>query len=233
MKTSERGIQLIKQFEGFSPAMYVCPAGKRTVGYGHVVLPGDILSLPMTEEAAHKLLLKDLERFEFAVNTVVKVPLSQEQFDALVSLVYNIGENALSGSTLLKKLNAGKYREAAAQFDRWVHSNKKKLPGLVKRRAAEKALFLEGTAPEPVKPLTKSRTMAGATATAAAGGSAVALGVVQQIGDAAPAVSVVSQVAQTAQEHPSGLLIVFGLAVIVAAAFIAYARWDDRRKGYR
>ncbi len=86
---------------------------------------------------------------------------------------------------------------------------------------------------DQVKPLTNSRTVAGATALTATGAGAVATGVIQQVADSAPAVSVVSEVARTAQEHPSGLLILFGVAVIAAALFLIYLRWDDRRKGIR
>jgi lysozyme len=231
MRVSQRGIELVKSVEGLRLEAYQCSAGVWTIGYGST--NGVKEGMKITEKQAEARIARDLQRFESAVNSLVDVPLSQEQFDALVSFAYNVGENALAKSTLLKKLNAGDYRGAAVEFERWNKVGKKPNKGLTRRRAAEKALFLEGTASEPVKPLAKSRTMAGATATAAAGGSAVALGVVQQIGDAAPAVSVVSQVAQTAQEHPSGLLIVFGVVVILAAAFIAYARWDDRRKGLR
>jgi len=84
----------------------------------------------------------DLKKFETAVNNAVTVPLSQNQFDALVSLAYNIGTNAFSKSTLVKKLNANDNRAAADQFDVWVNAGGKRMQGLVNRRAKEKALFL-------------------------------------------------------------------------------------------
>ena len=233
MRTTDRGIALIKEHEGFGATAYLCPAGKKTIGYGHVILPGESFKEPMSKLDGPTLLQKDLRRFEAAVGRLVTVDLSQEQFDALVSLTFNIGEENLRTSTLLKRLNEGKYRDAAAQFTRWVYSKKKKLPGLVKRRAAEKALFLEGTAPEPVKPLAKSRTMVGASTLMATGGTALGVGVADQIAQVAPAVTVAREVAETAHNYPSGLFIVIGLLVIAAAVYIGWARWDDHQKGLR
>ena len=91
---------------------------------------------------AEELLKSDLEYFESCVSQLVKVKLTQGQFDALVSFCYNIGVNALSKSTLLRLVNQSKFTDAANEFDRWVYANRKKLPGLVKRREEEKKLFL-------------------------------------------------------------------------------------------
>lgn len=231
MRTSKQGIDQIKRHEGLRLTAYADGGGVWTIGYGST--RGVRKGMTITEAEANARLVSDLAEAERAVDRAVSVPLSQQQFDALVSLVFNIGEGAFIGSTLLKRLNEGKYHDAAAQFDRWVYDNKKKVPGLVARRKAEKDLFLDGTKRPELKPLAKSRTMTGSAVLAASGTGAVAVGVTQQIADAAPAVSVVSQVAQTAQEHPSGLLIVFGIVVVAAALYIAWARWDDRRKGIR
>jgi lysozyme len=92
---------------------------------------------------ADSLLLEDLKRFESAIRQLVKVPLNQNQFDALVSFTFNVGEGAFKGSTLLKLLNAGNYNAAAAQFGKWVYAGKKVLPGLVARREAEYQLFIK------------------------------------------------------------------------------------------
>lgn len=142
MNISEQGIALIKEFEGFSAQPYRCPAGKLTIGYGHVIHP--IETYPeagITQQEAEKLLKQDVSYAEAMVNHAVLVPLSQNQFDALVSLVYNIGIKAFVNSTLLRLLNDGDTQAAARQFSRWVHSNGKKLDGLVRRRAAEVAFF--------------------------------------------------------------------------------------------
>lgn len=148
MRTSERGIELIKQFEGFSPTVYVCPAGKKTVGYGHVVRKNETFDNPLTESEATQLLIEDLSRrYEPPVLAMVEVALSQNQFDALVSFVYNVGAANFESSTLLRKLNHDDYTGAADEFLRWTKATvggvKKELAGLVRRRNAERDLFLE------------------------------------------------------------------------------------------
>lgn len=145
MKTSANGIAHIKEFEGFRSKRYLCPANKPTIGYGHVIRDFERLSLwdaDLTEEQATKLLMKDLaERFEPAVSEMVTVPLTQGQFDVLVSFAFNFGEAKLRSSTLLKLLNAGDYDGARKQINRWVYSNGKKLDGLIRRRARETEMF--------------------------------------------------------------------------------------------
>lgn len=137
--TSKRGIDLIKQFEGMFLKAYLCPAKIWTIGYGHTATarPGMVI----TEEQAEQLLRDDLLEFERAVNHAVTVPLKQHQFDALVSFAFNVGASALRGSTLLRKVNAEDWQGAAAEFDRWTRGGGKVLPGLVRRRAAERAMF--------------------------------------------------------------------------------------------
>ena len=142
MNISENGIKLIKNFEGCRLVAYKCPAGVWTIGYGHT---GQEIheGLKITQEQAEKYLKIDLLIHCNNVSRLVKVPLTQNQFDALVSFEYNLGYGNLAYSTLLKLLNAKKYNEAAAQFDRWVYAGGKKLAGLIRRRAAEKELFLK------------------------------------------------------------------------------------------
>lgn len=138
-RTSEKGINLIKHFEGLRLSAYTCSAGVLTIGYGTTagVKEGQVI----TKDRAEELLLDDVKRFEDQVLRLVKVPLTQGQLDALVSFTYNLGAANLGNSTLLRLLNAGDYKGAAAQFDRWTKAGGKALPGLVKRRAAERALF--------------------------------------------------------------------------------------------
>jgi len=140
MKVSQKGINLIKNFEGCRLKAYKCPAGVSTIGYGHTnkVLMGD----EITQAEAERLLKEDLLIHENNVSRLVKVPLTQCQFDALVCFEYNVGYGNFSSSTMLKKINAKDYKGAADQFDKWIYANKKILPGLVKRRKAEKDLFL-------------------------------------------------------------------------------------------
>ncbi len=143
MKTSQKGIDLIKNFEGLRLKAYLCPAKVWTIGYGHT--GADVKEgLLIGQAQAENLLRNDLQRFENSVNAYVKVKLNQNQFDALVSFAYNVGIEALSKSTLVKFLNQGLFNQAANQFDRWVNANGKPLSGLVARRAKEKALFLRG-----------------------------------------------------------------------------------------
>lgn len=139
MKTSLNGLKIIKDFEGLRLKAYKCSAGVWTIGYGHTsgVKEGDVI----TKEQAEKYLKKDVISFENTVNGVVKVKLNQNQFDALVSLVFNIGSGAFKKSTLLKKLNAGDYDGASEQFLVWVKAGGQTLKGLVNRREQERALF--------------------------------------------------------------------------------------------
>jgi lysozyme len=107
MKTSEKGIDLLKVLEegkGFSSKSYICSAGKRTIGYGHVILLDDNIIEPITEDQAEDILEKDVSAAENAINKYVKVPLTQNQFDALVCFVFNVGRTNFKTSTLLKSL---------------------------------------------------------------------------------------------------------------------------------
>lgn len=139
MRTGRDGVELIRHFEGCRFDAYLCPAGVWTIGYGHTadVKEGDSID----QEAAEAFLIEDLETFEQAVTRLVEVPLTQQQFDALVSWTFNLGAGNLAESTLLKKLNNYQYAEVPEQMMRWVRAGGKVLDGLVRRRAAEAALF--------------------------------------------------------------------------------------------
>jgi lysozyme len=146
MKTSKQGVDLIKHYEGLRLKPYMCSAGVPTIGYGSTYYPDGIkvtmVDRQITEEEAETLLAATLLPFEREVDRMVAVPISQGQFDALVSFSFNLGSNALRGSTLLKKLNRGDKDGAAAQFGVWVNAAGKLLPGLVKRRESERKIFL-------------------------------------------------------------------------------------------
>lgn len=145
MKISKNGLQLIKQFEGLKLKAYDDGVGVWTIGYGTIRYPSATKvrrNDTITEEQAEAYLLHDVSRFENAVNKLVKVRLTQNQFDALVSFTYNLGESNLGASTLLRKLNAGNYTEAAKEFARWNKAGGKVMTGLTRRRAAEHDLFL-------------------------------------------------------------------------------------------
>ena len=141
MKTSDVGIELIKKYEGCVLKAYKCPSGVWTIGYGHTT--GVKSGMKITKTQAVNYLKQDLSIYEKAVTDYVKVPLNQNQFDALVSFSFNCGVGALKTSTLLQKLNSSDYNGAANEFPRWNKSNGKVLNGLVRRRQEEKELFLK------------------------------------------------------------------------------------------
>lgn len=151
MTVNGRGYDLIKRFEGFSPKRYLCPAGKPTIGYGHVILPGERFDAEISEGFADKLLRNDAARFERRVMELVTGGANENQISALVSFAYNAGIAALRDSTLLRLFNAGDAKGAAEQFLRWTKytdpetGEKKELPGLAARRQAEKELFEKET----------------------------------------------------------------------------------------
>ena len=144
MRVSQNGIDLIKKFEGIRLKSYICPAGVLTIGYGHTgsdVYPNQ----QITEEQAERLLWKDTESAQQTVSSFVTVKLNQNEYDALVSFTFNVGPTAFVNSTLLRLLNHGAERKVvASEFARWVKAGgNDAVPGLVRRRDAEKALFLE------------------------------------------------------------------------------------------
>lgn len=150
MKASAQCLALIKSFEGFSAKPYLCPAGIPTIGYGSTRYadgrPVTLNDPPITEQQAVEIMQVTLVTYEDAVNRYVSASLNQGQFDALVDFAYNAGAQNLRTSTLLRKVNAGDYTGAAAEFGKWVNGGGKKLPGLVRRREAERALFVGGAA---------------------------------------------------------------------------------------
>lgn len=140
-RIGERGLKLIQRFEGLRLQAYLCPAGVWTIGYGHTkdVKPGDRIN----EARAVELLREDCADAEQDVEKYVEVPLNQNQFDALVSFTFNLGGGALRDSTLRRVLNQGLYRDAADEMLRWNKAKGKVLPGLARRREAERYLFLQ------------------------------------------------------------------------------------------
>jgi lysozyme len=147
IKTSEEGEALLHEFEGLELKAYLCPANVWTIGYGNTryedgspVRKGEWIS----RERAISLFRNILKKFERSVLSAVEVPLTQSQFDALVSFTYNVGKNAFRRSTLLRLLNSGDYEGAADQFLRWNKGGGRVLAGLTRRREAERKLFLTG-----------------------------------------------------------------------------------------
>jgi lysozyme len=174
LSISPTGVELIKQHEGISLDAYLCPANRLTIGYGHVISPkwdavimgidaGELAAwasrciqrkivsqaakavLSIDQQRADALLKRDLQQIQRFINSVTQAPLNQNQFDALCSFIFNVGQGNYSTSTLRKHINSGDFSRAAAEFDRWtmatVNGKKIRLAGLVARRAAERSLF--------------------------------------------------------------------------------------------
>jgi GH24 family phage-related lysozyme (muramidase) len=141
---TDAGVALIRRFESFSPTVYFCPAGYPTVGYGHVVLDGERehFANGINEDEAEDLLRRDAGIAERAVLRLIAVPLTDGQFDALVSFTLNLGGGALQRSTLRRKVNREEHGAVPAEFMKWVWACGRKLKGLARRREAEAALYL-------------------------------------------------------------------------------------------
>lgn len=154
MNISENGLKKLVEWEGSEGKVYKDSAGLPTIGVGHLLTKDELHSGKisilgksvhyrdgLSEQQIRDLLKQDIVSREAAVTNLVRVPLTQNQFDALVSFVFNVGRHAFQNSTLLKKLNAGQYDEVPNQLERWVYSGGKKTEGLVNRRRNEIALW--------------------------------------------------------------------------------------------
>ena len=139
MKLGERGTEILKYFEGCKLTAYQDSVGVWTIGDGHT--KGVYDGMTITQDQAEQMLLSELEEYEGYIKDMVTVPLTQNQFDALVVWVYNLGPTNFRNSTLLKELNAGNYNAAGQEITRWNKAGGKVLAGLVKRREAEAQLF--------------------------------------------------------------------------------------------
>lgn len=146
-KISKEGLALIKQWEGLRLKSYEDSGGIWTIGYGHTSAagaPSVYKDMQITEKEAEKILCQDLRECEAAIEKAVAVPLSDEQFAALVSFSYNVGITAFCKSTLLKKLNNGEYEAVPTELQKWTRVGGKRIQGLVNRRAAEAGLWAKG-----------------------------------------------------------------------------------------
>jgi len=142
MIINQAGLDIIKECEGLRLQSYVCPAGVWTVGYGHTrdVYKGMVI----TRRDADLFLGEDVEIASAAVSRLVSVPIGDNQFSALVSFTFNLGARRLAKSTLLWRLNRGQYGSVPAELAKWRKGGGRVLPGLVKRRALESALWMRG-----------------------------------------------------------------------------------------
>ena len=140
MQISDKAIDFIKSFEGFSSAAYICSGGYKTIGYGHFIRDNENLNI-INDEQALKLLYQDISKAESSVNRLTKVILRQNQFYMLVSFTYNLGGGAYQRSSLRSKVNREDHDLVPFEFNKWIYSNGKILPGLVKRRKLEAKIY--------------------------------------------------------------------------------------------
>ena len=150
MQLSNAGLDLVKRSEGFRSHTYLDVNGFPTIGYGHRILPSESFPGPIAETQANNLLASDLRVAEQDVVRLVKVPLTQGQFDALVDFCFNLGGERLASSTLLKVLNGGRYQDAVEQLLRWDLAGGQVNAGLKARRQAECALWNASPAAQTV-----------------------------------------------------------------------------------
>jgi lysozyme len=140
---TRQGLDLISHYEGFSPVIYICPAGYPTIGYGHLITEfnKEQFLQGVDEGEALELLRSDVAIAERAVLRLITVPLTDGQFDALVSFTFNLGAGALQRSTLRRKVNREEHDDVPAELMKWVWAGGKKLRGLIRRRKAEGILY--------------------------------------------------------------------------------------------
>ena len=234
--TSEAGIALIQEFEGRRLMAYVCPAGVLTVGYGHTSAAGSPTveeGMRISKQQALDILRSDLHKFESGVSSIVKVGLNQSQFDVLVSFAFNCGLGALRMSTLLKRVNAGKFDAVPAELMKWTRGGGKVLPGLVHRRRAEAGMWrgLTGdTAPDegrmsPDAPVSSRKIIHSKEAGAAAvAGSAGLVAAAQEV---IPAIQQASGVIGGLSDALGRPAVIAFIVVAIAAAGILY--WRKQR----
>lgn len=229
MRMSDAGIALIKEFEGCRLKAYRCPAGVWTIGYGHTSAAGAPEVYPdsvITQDEAEDILRRDLQQYERGVEKLVKVKITQGQFDALVDFAYNAGVGALQKSTLLKKVNAEDFDAVPAEFMKWTKGGGKELAGLVRRRRAEVKLWrglderpvaVEETRAAPDQPkasksITQSKEANAAVAAGGLGTIAVAQEIVPLVKEGGDVLSSMS---------PTVMILV---VIIIAAGAVWYFR---------
>lgn len=243
MKTSKRGVSLIKKFEGFYPNAYRDPVGIWTIGYGFIegVQEGDTISRAQAEAR----LKRELKKYEVGVLAACKVPPNQHEFDALVSFAFNVGVAGMGKSSVVKAHNRGDKLAAARAFSLWNKAGGKVWAGLTRRRAAEAALYLEPVAevlelpapapapqpqPQPLMPqaVEPETGMTGSTinrASAIAGGAASVAAVSEVL-------TAVNQVKSGVEALEAWLVPVLLVAVVGLCAYIIWQRLKQRKEGW-
>jgi lysozyme len=228
MKMTKAGLDLVKTFEGFRAKSYRCPAGVWTIGYGHTSMAGkpDVKpGMVISKAEGERILMNDLRVYEAGVRSAIKVNLTPNQYSACVSLCYNIGVGAFRRSSVARFCNRSQWKNAADAFALWNKAGGKVLPGLVRRRAAEAALFLKSSnARDEIRPIVdepKGKPMAMSTTNIAAGVTAAA-------GITAASKDIVDNT--TSIFSGSNIVIVFLILIILAGAgWIIWERYNKAR----
>lgn len=214
MKTSKIGLNLIKKFEGLSLVAYEDAVGVLTIGFGHTAAagpPNPRRGVRITEAEAEAILARDLGKYEDAVLSALNRQPTQNQFDAMVSLCFNIGPGAFAGSRVVKAFNAGDMEAAGQAFLGWTRAGGAQLRGLKKRREAEKRLFL-------------SQTGSAKWAVAGSGGAAVGSGLVASFGDAAVQSLGYSFADLMTWQFLATVAVITGVLAIIAVAAMGHDR---------
>lgn len=261
LRTTTAGLAIIREFEGFRGGAYLCPAGVWTIGFGHTTAAGGpsvSKGMVWTRAKAEQVLRDDVDRFEDQIERLIaKAKVNRvepHEFDAMVSLAFNIGPAAFAGSTVLKKYLRGDKRGAADAFLSWnkarVDGVLKPIAGLTRRRQAERALFLGdvtvaaaiapvvGPTPKKVakptlrEPMAKSATGNTAVATGVAGAGVALEGVTQAVAFASQVKSTAAEAASLIPGIPDGaaLSIGLGLVIVIGAGVIWFRRWRRSRE---
>jgi lysozyme len=195
MRVTEEGLALIRRFEGFRSEAYRCPAGIWTIGYGHTSMAGApevTPGLKLSRAEAGDILRRDVAKFAEGVAARLVRRLTPSQFSALVSFAYNVGLANFARSSVLKAVNAGDFDAVPRRLQMWVKAGGRTLPGLVRRRAAEAALFASGGTGEPMprtveavpgKPAHESTTTLAAVVSALAGIATTLLPIAREAAD--------------------------------------------------
>lgn len=228
MRTSTDGIELIKSFEGCKLRAYKDVVGVWTIGYGHTG-PDVKFGMEITSRQAGALLADDLRRFEDAVRAATLGKANQHQFDAMVSLAFNIGIAGFNRSTVLKAHNRRDFAAASRAFSLWNKAGGKPWPGLTRRRAAEAALYLQSdeaeAMPQVIEP-ERGMSASGINRAATAAGATASLAAVSET------VSTVSGIKSGIDGLGDWLLPVLLVAVVALCAYIVWSRYSQRKGGW-
>ena len=233
MKMSQNGIdKLLEPFEGCKLKAYLCPAKVWTIGYGHTAAAGHpnvVAGMTITQKQADAILANDLVKFETAVTEMVTVSLTQDQFDVLVDLAYNIGPGALKASTLMKRVNAEEFDRVPEELLKWTKRGRKVLPGLVRRRHAEVALWNGSDHDQDEIRITPDIVPARTMAQSKQGNAAIAVGGLASIGAVKDIVTQVQEAADTTGQIVA-LFQNFTFLILLAIMAIGGAIWYWRKQ---